>query len=63
MRAGNIMTVVVAARLDIAISTTQGIVGSTIGVALCDGWWKSVNWRLAICMYLAGLLFCLSLPL
>ena len=46
------MTVVVAARLDIPISTTQGIVGSTVGVALCDGWIKSVNWRLVSWMYL-----------
>jgi sodium-dependent phosphate transporter len=51
MELGNIMSVVVAARLDIPISTTQGIVGSTVGVALCDGWFKSVNWRLVLWMY------------
>jgi sodium-dependent phosphate transporter len=51
MELGNIITVVIAARFSIPISTTQGIVGSTAGVALCDGGVKSVNWRLALWMY------------
>jgi len=51
MELGNIVSVVIAARLDLPISTTQGIVGSTVGVALCDGGIKSVNWRLVLWMY------------
>ena len=51
MELGNIVTVVIAAHLSIAISTTQGIVGSTVGVTLCNGGAKSVNWRLALWMY------------
>lgn len=28
------------------VSTTQCITGATVGVGLCNGDWKSINWRM-----------------
>lgn len=44
---GAAMTVLVASRLSIPISTTHCVVGSVFAVGLADGL-KAVNWRLFV---------------
>src|SRR5579862_6012564 len=46
MELGSALTVVLASRLALPISTTQCIVGATMAVGLCNGHYKSVNWRM-----------------
>jgi sodium-dependent phosphate transporter len=46
MELGAATTVVMATRLALPISTTQCIVGATMGVALCNGDFKALNWRI-----------------
>jgi len=46
MELGSALTVVLASRLALPISTTQCIVGATMAVGLCNGNLKSVNWRM-----------------
>lgn len=45
MELGAAITVILAAQYGIPVSTTMSITGATIGVALCNGDLKSVNWR------------------
>ena len=43
MELGAALTVVLATRLALPISTTQCITGATVGVALCSGTIRAVN--------------------
>lgn len=52
MELGAALTVVMATRLALPISTTQCITGATVGVGLCTGDWRSVNWRMVLWIYL-----------
>lgn len=52
MELGSALTVVLASRLALPISTTQCIVGATMAVGLCNGHYKSVNWRMIGWCYL-----------
>ncbi|KAJ2926674.1 hypothetical protein H1R20_g10430, partial [Candolleomyces eurysporus] len=45
MELGSSITVILAAQYGIPVSTTMCIVGSTIGVSLCNGDWRATNWR------------------
>ncbi|KDN36641.1 putative PHO89-Na+/phosphate co-transporter [Tilletiaria anomala UBC 951] len=45
MELGASCTVVIASYLGLPVSTTQSITGATIAVALCNGDWRSVNWK------------------
>ncbi|PWW80209.1 phosphate transporter [Tuber magnatum] len=60
MELGSAVTVVLATRLALPISTTQCIVGATMGVALCNGDFKALNWRMVLWCY-AG--WVLTLPI
>ncbi|KAI9796362.1 MAG: Na+/Pi symporter [Piccolia ochrophora] len=51
MELGAAITVVLATRLALPISTTQCIVGATVGVGLCTGTLKSINWRMVSWIY------------
>lgn len=52
MELGSALTVVMATRLALPISTTQCITGATVGVGLCTGTWRSINWRMVAWIYL-----------
>ncbi|KAG8808791.1 Na+/Pi symporter [Serendipita sp. 400] len=52
MELGAALTVVMATRLALPISTTQCIVGATVGVGLCTGDIKAINWRMVAWIYL-----------
>lgn len=56
MELGAAVTVVMATRLSIPISTTQCIVGATMGVAFCNGDLKALNWRMVAWCYFGWLL-------
>ena len=56
MELGAALTVVLASRLAVPISTTQCIVGSTMAVGLCNGDYKSINWRMVMWIYLGWLI-------
>ncbi|KAI5781482.1 phosphate transporter [Geopyxis carbonaria] len=60
MELGSAVTVVMATRLALPVSTTQCIVGATMGVALCNGDFKALNWRMVGWCY-AG--WVLTLPI
>lgn len=51
MELGAAVTVVMATRLSLPVSTTQCIVGATMGVALCNGDVKALNWRMVAWCY------------
>ena len=51
MELGAALTVVMATRLGLPISTTQCIVGATVGVGLCQGELKAINWRMVGWIY------------
>jgi solute carrier family 20 (sodium-dependent phosphate transporter) len=52
MELGSAITVILATRLGLPISTTQCITGATVGVGLTSGTWRSVNWRMVAWIYL-----------
>ena len=56
MELGSALTVVMATRLAIPISTTQCITGATVGVGLCTGDIKSINWRMVAWIYFGWLI-------
>lgn len=56
MELGSALTVVMATRLAIPISTTQCITGATVGVGLCTGDIRSVNWRMVAWIYLGWII-------
>ncbi|KAL2351756.1 phosphate transporter family-domain-containing protein [Cryomyces antarcticus] len=51
MEFGSALTVVMATRLALPISTTQCITGATVGVGLCTGDLKAINWRMVAWIY------------
>ncbi|KAH0538924.1 hypothetical protein FGG08_004515 [Glutinoglossum americanum] len=51
MELGSAVTVVMASRLGIPISTTQCIVGAIVGVGLCNGDLRSLNWQMVAWCY------------
>ncbi|KAL1837289.1 hypothetical protein VTJ49DRAFT_4055 [Mycothermus thermophilus] len=51
MELGSAITVILATRLKLPISTTQCITGATVGVGLCSGTWRTVNWRMVAWIY------------
>jgi len=55
MELGAAVTVVMATRLSLPISTTQCISGATVAVGLCTGDFRSVNWRMVAWIYLGWL--------
>ncbi|OQO02825.1 hypothetical protein B0A48_11108 [Cryoendolithus antarcticus] len=51
MELGAALTVVMATRLSLPVSTTQCIIGATVGVGLCAGDVKAINWRMVTWAY------------
>ncbi|KAK4185638.1 putative phosphate-repressible phosphate permease [Podospora australis] len=51
MELGSAITVILATRLKLPVSTTQCITGATVGVGLCSGTWRTVNWRMVGWIY------------
>jgi sodium-dependent phosphate transporter len=51
MELGSALTVLVASRLGLPVSTAQCIVGATIAVGMCNGNWKAMNWRMALWIF------------
>lgn len=51
MELGSAVTVVLATRLALPVSTTQCITGATVGVGLCNGDWRTINWRMVAWIY------------
>ncbi|PKS05538.1 hypothetical protein jhhlp_008055, partial [Lomentospora prolificans] len=49
---GGVIAIVVATRLKLPVSTTQCITGATVGVGLCNGDWRAINWRMVAWIYL-----------
>jgi phosphate/sulfate permease len=45
MELGSALTVLTASKIGVPVSTTQCITGATIGVGLCGGNIRSINWR------------------
>ncbi|RPA84012.1 phosphate-repressible phosphate permease [Ascobolus immersus RN42] len=56
MELGAATTVVMATQLALPISTTQCIVGATMGVALCNGDFKALNWRIVGWCYMGWII-------
>lgn len=52
MELGSAITIIVATRLKLPVSTTQCITGATVGVGLCSGTWRSINWRMVAWVYM-----------
>ncbi|KAK3319456.1 phosphate transporter [Apodospora peruviana] len=48
---GSTITIIVATRFGLPISTTQCITGATVGVGLCNGNWRTINWRVVAWIY------------
>ncbi|KAI1810859.1 phosphate transporter [Poronia punctata] len=46
MELGSAITVIIATRLKLPVSTTQCITGAIVGVGLCNGDWRALNWRM-----------------
>ena len=51
MELGSALTVLLASRLGMPVSTAQCIVGATLAVGLCNGNWKAMNWRMALWIF------------
>ncbi|RBR19860.1 uncharacterized protein FIESC28_05466 [Fusarium coffeatum] len=49
---GSVITVIMATRLKLPVSTTQCITGAIVGVGLCNGDWRAINWRMVGWIYL-----------
>jgi len=56
MELGATISVIVATKLNLPISTTQCITGATVAVGLCNGDWRSINWRMVIWIYLGWII-------
>lgn len=52
MELGSAITVIMATRLALPVSTTQCITGATVGVGLCNGDWRTINWRMIAWIYM-----------
>ncbi|KAK4184964.1 phosphate-repressible phosphate permease [Podospora australis] len=51
MELGSAFTIILATRLSLPVSTTQCITGATVGVGLCNGDLKTINWRMVAWIY------------
>ncbi|KAF5024321.1 hypothetical protein F66182_3598 [Fusarium sp. NRRL 66182] len=51
MELGSVITIILATRLKLPVSTTQCITGAIVGVGLCNGDWRSINWRMVGWIY------------
>ncbi|GJD02200.1 phosphate-repressible phosphate permease [Colletotrichum higginsianum] len=51
MELGSAFTIIFATRLSLPVSTTQCITGATVGVGLCNGDWRAINWRMVAWIY------------
>jgi sodium-dependent phosphate transporter len=51
MELGAVATIILATQLSLPVSTTQCITGATVGVGLCSGTWRSINWRMVAWIY------------
>ncbi|KPM44546.1 Phosphate-repressible phosphate permease pho-4 [Neonectria ditissima] len=56
MELGSAVTVILATRLKLPVSTTQCITGATVGVGLCSGTWRSINWRMVAWIYMGWII-------
>ncbi|KAM6538364.1 Na+/Pi symporter [Fusarium falciforme] len=52
MELGSVITIILATRLKLPVSTTQCITGAIVGVGLCNGDWRSINWRMVGWIYM-----------
>ncbi|KAL4873949.1 hypothetical protein BDV12DRAFT_537 [Aspergillus spectabilis] len=52
MELGSAITIIMATKLKLPVSTTQCITGATVGVGLCNGTWRTINWRMVIWIYM-----------
>lgn len=59
MELGAAITVLLASRLGLPVSTTQCITGAIVGVALTNGDYKSLNWKQFAKIFLG---WCLTVP-
>jgi sodium-dependent phosphate transporter len=48
MEFGAALTVILATRLALPVSTTQSISGATVAVGLCNGDRRSINWKMVL---------------
>ncbi|KAB5586260.1 phosphate transporter [Coniochaeta sp. 2T2.1] len=56
MELGSAITVILATRLKLPVSTTQCITGATVGVGLCSGTWRTINWRMVAWIYMGWII-------
>ncbi|TDZ31077.1 Phosphate-repressible phosphate permease pho-4 [Colletotrichum spinosum] len=56
MELGAAITIILATRLKLPVSTTQCITGATVGVGLCSGTWRSINWRMVGWIYMGWII-------
>ena len=56
MELGSAITVILATRLGLPISTTQCITGATVGVGLCSGTLRAINWRMVAWIYMGWII-------
>ncbi|KAG9771341.1 Phosphate-repressible phosphate permease pho-4 [Exophiala dermatitidis] len=56
MELGSAITVIMATRLKLPVSTTQCISGATVGVGLCAGTWRTINWRMVAWIYMGWII-------
>ncbi|KAF2111235.1 phosphate transporter [Lophiotrema nucula] len=56
MELGSAITIIMATRLKLPISTTQCICGATVGVGLCNGTWRTINWRMVAWIYMGWII-------
>ncbi|CAI5489012.1 unnamed protein product [Closterium sp. Naga37s-1] len=59
MELGSALSAITASFLALPVSTTQCIVGATIAVGLCNGYWRAINWGMVA---IAGFGWVLTLP-
>jgi PiT family inorganic phosphate transporter/sodium-dependent phosphate transporter len=52
MELGAVLTIIMATKLALPVSTTQCITGATVGVGLCNGTWRTINWRMVAWIYM-----------
>jgi phosphate/sulfate permease len=55
---GAMFTVMVASRIGVPVSTTHCITGATVGVGLCNGNVKALNWNLLIVIFGGWVITC-----
>ncbi|KAF2733361.1 phosphate transporter [Polyplosphaeria fusca] len=56
MELGSAITIIMATRLKLPVSTTQCICGATVGVGFCNGTWRSINWRMVAWIYMGWII-------